>query len=168
MQSAAQLVAMLESSRAIFSAALKEAGESRAGARRAGEGWSVLQCAEPLAIVEDRFYRRFQAAPAEGATPDDPAKEADLAKRILDRVHKANAPEMVQPSGMFATLAEAEAAFHAARDRMIGYVNTTGEKLYTLAVEHPRFGKMNAAEMLVVLSGHTERHSEQIREILHG
>ena len=45
---------------------------------------------------------------------------------------------------------------------------TNIEKLYTLAVEHPRFGKMNAAEMLVVLSGHTERHCEQIREILHG
>lgn len=168
MQSAAQLVAMFESSRAILTAALQEAGESRAGNRRGGEGWSVLQCAEHLAIVEDRFYERFQAAPTEGAPPDDPSKEAALASRIRDRVIRADAPEIVQPSGKFATLAEALAHFNASRDRMIAYVNATGEKLYSLAVDHPRLGKMNAAEMMVVLSGHTERHSEQIREILKG
>jgi hypothetical protein len=36
--------------------------------------------------------------------------------------------------------------------------------LYSLAAEHPRFGPRNGLEMLLIISGHAQRHAEQIRE----
>jgi hypothetical protein len=39
-----------------------------------------------------------------------------------------------------------------------------GAELYTVGIKHPRFGEMNAAELVHLIAGHARRHAAQIRE----
>ena len=37
--------------------------------------------------------------------------------------------------------------------------------LYSVSIEHARFGVMNGVELLHTIAGHARRHAEQIREV---
>jgi hypothetical protein len=62
-------------------------------------------------------------------------------------------------------LEEATAQFNAARDRTTRYAEEHSRELYSISIDHPRFGKLNGVEVLVLMAGHTQRHADQIREI---
>jgi hypothetical protein len=68
------------------------------------------------------------------------------------------------PAGRFETLEQALAEFQAARGRSLGIASEQGDALYLLATEHPRFGPVNGAELMIIIAGHARRHAEQIRE----
>jgi hypothetical protein len=38
--------------------------------------------------------------------------------------------------------------------------------LYSLDLEHRRFGRVNGIELMVIIAGHARRHAEQIRELV--
>jgi len=157
-------VQILEDSRQAFNDAAAGLSEAH-GAASPGEGrWSVLQCAEHVTIVEERFLGFLESAGRLDAPVIDTAKEADLLRRVADRSGKAEAPEMVRPSGRFSSLAEAVKGFNAVRSRTVAFAQNRSDELPTLACEHRRFGPMNGREMLMVIAGHSRRHAEQMRE----
>jgi hypothetical protein len=75
------------------------------------------------------------------------------------------APELVRPSGRFASLAEAVEQFVSRRERTIQWVESCSEDLRGLSTLHPAAGQINCYECLWLLIGHPARHAEQIREI---
>jgi DinB superfamily len=83
----------------------------------------------------------------------------------LDRSRKAQAPDYLQPSGHWSSPEALAAEFKKRRDRAIDYVRAAGEDLRKHSVPDPVFGSVNAYQCFLVLSGHTRRHVEQIREI---
>ena len=95
-------------------------------------------------------------------------KEAQLSAAIADRSHRVQAPEAVVPTSRYATLEEALVAFNRVRDLSVRVAQERGEALYSVGVRHPRFGEMNGAELLHLMSGHGRRHAAQIREIVRG
>jgi len=40
------------------------------------------------------------------------------------------------------------------------------ESLYSAGVNHPFFGRINAAELMHLIDGHARRHAEQVQEIV--
>jgi DinB superfamily len=160
-----QIIQMLERSREEFNAAASGVEESRGADKPAPDRWSVVECVEHVAFVEGRFLDRLENSPREEAPAADEQKEVHLAASIPDRSNRVVAPEAVRPTGRWASLAEALDQFNAARTRTIQFAEAEGAEVYARSVDHPRFGKLNGMELLVVIAGHSRRHADQIREI---
>jgi DinB superfamily len=160
-----ELVNTLENSREEFNTAASGISESQARVSPEAGRWSVLQCVEHVTIVEERFLSRLEGAGRTAAPPVNKEREAHLAARVINRTERAEAPEPVRPAGRFTSLAEALAGFNAARTRTVRFAEAQGAGIYSLASEHPRFGPLNGAELLVIMAGHARRHAEQIREV---
>jgi uncharacterized damage-inducible protein DinB len=159
-----EIVQTLENSRQELNAALEGVSESQAAANPEAGRWSVLECLEHITAVEERFLRRLEQAERTAAPVSDKQREAELATLVADRKQRAVAPEPVRPVGRFTSVAQALEHFNAVRTRTIQFAEERAADLYSLAAEHPRFGPRNGVEMLLIVSGHAQRHAEQIRE----
>ena len=159
-----EIIEILEKSRSEFSDALQGVSEEQASRRPEADRWSVLECVEHVVFVERRFLGRLESAPLQPASMPDKQKEAQLAVRVADRTVRAQAPEPARPTGKFSTLAEAVADFQEARSQTIHFANNRHADLYSLSLEHPRFGVLNGYEFLILMANHARRHTAQIRE----
>jgi hypothetical protein len=163
-QERTEIVQDLERSRQEFLAAAEGLSEEQAKTRPDPERWSVLDCVEHVAFVEERFLGWLHNAKKMDVPRVDKEKEIGLAGRVPDRSVRVKAPEAVVPIGRFETLDQGLAQFRAMRARSIQFAEDHGDELYYLAAEHPRFGPVNGVELLVIMAGHVRRHAEQIRE----
>jgi uncharacterized damage-inducible protein DinB len=159
-----EIVDVLEKSRKELNAAAAGFSESQATAAPGPGRWCVLECLEHVINVEERFLSRLEKAEKTSPARTDKTREAELAALVTDRTRRAQAPEPVRPSGRFTSLAEALEQFNTVRTRTIRFAQERGADLYSLAADHPRFGPRNGLEMLLIISGHAQRHAEQIRE----
>jgi hypothetical protein len=164
LQERTELIQNLERSRQEFLATVAGVTEAQAKARPDPARWSVLDCVEHVAMVEERFLGFLEKAQKLDAPRIDKEKEATLMRRVPDRSTRVKSPEAVTPNGRFETLAQALDQFNANRGRNIQFAEDRSEDLYFLAAEHPRFGPLNGVELLIVIAGHSRRHAEQIRE----
>ncbi|MEQ1949775.1 MAG: DinB family protein [Bryobacteraceae bacterium] len=160
-----ELIHALESSRDEFCSAASELTSHQQNTRPAPGRWSVLDCAEHLVIVEGRFLGWLENAAKAGAPAANPEKEVHLARIMSNRQRKVTAPDPACPTGRYSSVAEALSDFHAARTRMIHFVQEQGDRIYGLAAQHPFLGSLNGAELVVVLASHTRRHLQQVEEI---
>ncbi len=159
-----EIVENLERSRQEFIAALAGLSESQAKLRPDPERWSVLDCVEHVATVEERFLGWLEAAEKLDAPRVDKEKEVGLTARVPDRSTRVKAPDAVLPVGRFTSLAQAVEQFNAARTRCIQFADYRSDDLYCLTSAHPRFGPVNGVELLIIIAGHSRRHAQQIRE----
>ena len=87
---------------------------------------------------------------------------------ILERVprsHKAQAPEMLRPTGRWATETDLVKAFEDSRKANMDYIRTTNDDLRDHFYAHPVFGLLDGYQWLLLLSSHSARHTEQIEEL---
>ena len=159
-----QLLERLNFGRDEFLAALDGVTEEEAAAKPVN-GWSILECVEHVAIVEENLRSRLM----EHSTPTDHEmprqREALIVTRAADRVRKVPAPEGAQPSGRFASLSEAVESFCRSREQTIAYIASCHEDLRRLSTEHPLIGRVSGQEMLLMMIGHPFRHAGQVREL---
>jgi uncharacterized damage-inducible protein DinB len=158
-----EIVTTLEKSRQDLHSALEGIDEAEARLRPAEGRWSVLECLEHVATAERRFLGRLESA-GQLESPIDPQREAGVLAMVTDRSPRRQAPEMVQPSGRFASLAEALADFDATRANVIRFAETRHAELRALGSQHPLFGQVTGYELMLIIAGHACRHAAQIRE----
>lgn len=127
--------------------------------------WSILECVEHVAITERGMFRLVTEASSPTGSMDRTGQEQAIRELAANRVNKRDAPENARPTGRYATLGLATQRFREARDRTVGYVEQGPQDLRMRVVNHPAFGVITAWECLLVMSGHAERHAQQIREI---
>ena len=157
------LLAVLEDGRQDVLASLQGLSDAQASTKPAPDRWSPLECMEHIVVVEDRFLGWIATGTLIEPVQDD-EKATKLFGMVTNRTVKAQAPEAVHPTGRFKSVAEAVEAFNAARDRSVQVVKSRSAELLGVGVKHPRFGDMNAAELVHLLTGHACRHAAQIRE----
>ncbi len=160
-----EIVHLLESSREEVNAAVRGIPDPQANAKPDAGRWSVIECLEHIAAVEERFLGRLESAKRLDAARVDLENEAKIAAMVVNRSVRAQAPEPVAPKGRFTTVAQALDHFNATRTRTIHFAEQRGADLYQLAAEHPRFGAINGNELMLIIAGHARRHAEQIREV---
>ena len=160
-----QILDKLKSGRDQYLAGLAEIPEARASVKPAGEGWTILECAEHVAIVELGLFRRISSESTVLREEAGRHREALYLAHALDRSRKLAAPEPARPSGRFATLQEAGAVFGRNRDRTIAWVESCGENLRLRSLEHPALGTMNAYECLILMALHPLRNLQQMRDL---
>jgi hypothetical protein len=160
-----EIIEILEKSKEEFHAAAAGVPESLAKIRPEADRWSVLECVEHVATVEEIFLKRLAGGEHTDPPPVDKVKDAALAAKVVDRSTRRQAPETVAPKGRFTSLAQGLEQFHGARARTTQFARDRSADLYTLASAHPVFGPLNGVEALTIIAAHARRHAEQIREV---
>jgi hypothetical protein len=162
------LMAELVASRDAFLAAVQGvAGD--AASRRAGEGqWTILECAEHVALAERAMLDSLTAAEPGERMPAFERREARITAAVVDRARRVSAPESTVPAGRFAALGDASRAFADARGATLAFLAAVDGDLRALRTIHPVFGPMSSHELAVVMAGHSRRHAAQVEEIRAG
>jgi hypothetical protein len=163
-----ELLTLLADSRQIFVDAVEGVSEEEA-ARAPAEGrWSVRECIEHVAMVEEYLFARLLEGRTVAETGINPAREGRIAARAADRTRPVTAPEMARPRGRYATVGAAMEAFLRMRERTIRYVEACEEDFRAKLTTHPILGAANCQETVLMMALHPKRHAAQIREIRAG
>jgi len=166
-------VAELEGSKKMFLDATKGLSAAQWTFKPAPERWSVAECSEHIALSEGFIFglvsEKIMKAPA-NPEKREAAKGKDelILKMMQDRSHKATAPEPIDPAkhGPMAG-EESVKLFLDSRAKTIEYVKTTQEDLRDHLFDHPvpAIGTLDGYQWIMLISGHTRRHTLQILEV---
>jgi hypothetical protein len=161
----AQLLVLMEANARAFQDAAKGIAPHLAAQRPDPQRWSVLECAEHVAMVEAGLFARVTAAEHSDTPRIDEKREFGILRYAAERNNKVEAPEAVKPTGRFSTVDQALGEFLANREKTIRFINDCELDLRAQLTTHPRFGEMNSYELLLLMAMHPARHAAQIREI---
>lgn len=137
--------------------------------------WSVAECAEHL--TESETFLRGLLTGTLAKSPVDETKRAARQKdreamdlkvpaMISDRSQKAQAPEPLRPSGKLGSQTQVMDAFRQRRDETIAMAEQTKEDLRGRFFSLGGAMEIDLYQMLFMISGHTERHVKQMREVM--
>lgn len=165
-------VAELEGSRQAFLDATKGLSAAQWNFKPAPDRWSVAECAEHIALSEDFIFGfvtdQVMKSPAAPEKRDAVKGKDDLIVKILqDRSHKAKAPEPIDPTKRPMPPEDSVKQFLASRAHTIEYMKTTQDDLRNHFADHPApaIGTLDAYQWILLISGHTRRHTLQILEV---
>jgi uncharacterized damage-inducible protein DinB len=162
--------AELETSRRRLLTAVQGVTEEEWRRRPSTNRWSIAECAEHLTAAELPLARFFATGAREQPSEEERREirgKDDFVRRFLrDRSQKGEAPERIRPKGRFATREETIRTFEERRAANIFYVRQTSEPLRECFAPHPFAGVLDGYQWVLTLAAHTDRHAEQIEEIL--
>ena len=152
-----------------FLATLEGLSEAQWKFKAAPDKWSIAETAEHIMSAEILIWDRMQKAMKEPPAPEKRAevagKDEMILKVIPDRSRKANAPEILQPTGKFPTKEELVKQFNETRGKEIAYVKETKEDLRSHFADHPFLKTMDGYQWLIFNGAHCKRHTAQIQEV---
>lgn len=157
----------LNKTRADLMAAVQGLSEAQLNFKTAPDRWSVLECVQHITLASQGLYGFVQQT---AKTPNDSGfkssvKDDQFITMVEDRSHKVQAAEPFKPvHSLYTTLDETLKAFNAGRDSLITYVNTTNDDLRNHIADMP-FGKVDGYQLILLISAHTNRHTQQINEV---
>jgi uncharacterized damage-inducible protein DinB len=169
-QERAEMVKYLEDTRKKFLASVKGLSDAQLKFKASPERWSIAECSEHIALSEDLIFgnvtERIMKSPAAPEKKElVKGKDEMLRKNITDRSKKGQAPEPLKPSNKWANEGEIIKAFTASRNKTVQYVKTTSDDLRSHFASHPAFKELDGYQWMLLLSGHSERHTLQILEV---
>jgi uncharacterized damage-inducible protein DinB len=163
-----KLIQDLERSRKIFLNAIADVKtEAQWNYKPAPDRWSVAECAAHIVAAEEYFRQNVREAlknPSLPAAQQSDAGDAMLSKMMRDRSQRFQAPAALEPTGKVKPKAQTIADFETTRAETLKYARSTQDPLR----EHGAGTAPNissAYQMLLMLSGHTERHTAQLLEV---
>lgn len=159
-----RLVAHFEMTNAWLDSELANLTDAQLTFRMTPDSWSIMDVVEHLAVAEPQYWKNFQdslAKPVQpGFTPQ--ATDAGMLWYGIDRTRRTTTGEARVPTGRYATVGEAHAAFKTLRAEMMEVAKTTQEDLrgrqYLTASQ-------DLYQWFLMISTHSQRHILQIREI---
>ena len=133
------------------------------------ESWSIAECVEHIAISENNIIEMVSGAVQVTADASKRSEvtisDEQLLGMITDRSNKVKTSEAFEPSGKFGSYEETLEAFTGKRQENIDYIQNTEDDLRNHYAQLP-FGTVDAYQVVLFMSGHTERHTKQIEEVM--
>ena len=167
-QERASLLKHLQQTRQAFLDSISGLSDAQWTFKAGPDRWSIAEVAEHIAISETTILRmvtdQIMKGPAVPRNPDAVPDEK-LLGWLLDRTSKFQAPEMLKPTNRWATRDALTKDFLAAREKTSTYVKTTTDDLHGHAAPHPVFKMLDGYQWVLLLSGHSARHTAQIEEV---
>jgi len=163
-------LAYLESTKKGVVEATKGLSDAQWNFKASPDRWSIAQVMEHLAAAEDmlRGMDENQVMKSPAIAPRDPAMVAKidegLAAQLPDRSHKLSAPEPLKPTNRFGSPEGAEKHFVESRATTEQFLKFTPD-LRIHAVDGPTGVKLDGYEWILLIAGHTERHTKQMLEV---
>lgn len=168
----AYAVDLLRTTQTALHQAVAGLSDAQINHKPAPDRWSVAECAEHIVLVESSIFMRILAGMESPADPDRRAEikvsDVDVIKAVRTRTVQIPAPDPFVPTGRFADLAVAMAAFDKQREAAIAYAETIADDLRTHYFTHFRLGTLDAYQSFLLLASHGERHRKQIEEVKAG
>ncbi|MGZ5135584.1 MAG: DinB family protein [Flavitalea sp.] len=132
--------------------------------------WSVEDCVKHIAMAEMGLWKAIQDGLSQPANPEKRAEikmtDEQLVKAIQDRSTKFQAAEPMQPKNTpFKSAEEALNSFKEGRNKLISYIDDTQEDLRNHVINFP-VGMMDAYQLVLLISAHSNRHTQQIKEVM--
>jgi len=158
------LVNELRATRATFLEALAGISDEQSKFKPAPDRWSIEECAEHVALVENGMLKRVTDESAVSERSERPERQEEVREFMLNRMSKRQAPGRVYPSGRFGSLANALEQFSTNRDQTIAYLSECKDDLHARSIVHP-IGPITCYECFAIIVNHPLRHLAQIREI---
>jgi hypothetical protein len=163
-------IQLLEDSQKEFLALVDGLSDAQWTYKPGPDRWSVGETAEHIVLAEATLFASVQRAVDSPANPDWETKTRGktefLEKAMVDRSHKATAPEAIQPHAKISR-EEVIQRYKEQRARAIKFIEETGVPLKEHTVDHPFpvFGTLNAYQWLIYIPLHNIRHNQQIAEV---
>jgi hypothetical protein len=138
--------------------------------KAAPDRWSLAEVAEHITVSESTLLglvqqRVMQSPAAPEKREQVKGKDQMILQRMPDRSHKAQAPEILRPTGRWATEADLTKAFEDSRKTTMDYIRTSNDDLRDHFFDHPVFGPLDGYQWLLLISAHSARHTAQIEEV---
>ncbi|HWY43294.1 MAG TPA: DinB family protein [Candidatus Sulfotelmatobacter sp.] len=165
-------VAELEGSKKMFLDATKGLSPAQWSFKSAPDRWSIAECADHIALAEAFIFGRVTDGVLK--TPLTPEKRSVTAGKdeklvimLQDRSFKAKAPEPLDPTKTVLTPEESVKKFLESRAKTEEFIKTTQEDLRDHMFDHPvpAIGTLDGYQWVLLISGHTRRHTLQILEV---
>ncbi|HEX6278977.1 MAG TPA: DinB family protein [Pyrinomonadaceae bacterium] len=160
----------LELTRKKFLDSIKGLSEDQWKFKPAADRWSVAEVAEHIGVSEQTIFGMITGQVMKSVA--DPSKrdgvkgkEDQILKMIPDRTTRAQAPEILRPTGRWATREALTEEFKKSRAASIEFVKSTKEPLRDHFGPNPVFTELDAWQWLLFMAAHTERHTAQINEV---
>jgi hypothetical protein len=163
------LIANLKDSKAAVEKSVKGLSKEQLNFKANANQWSIKECLQHIALAENNLWEIADAALKKPANPDEKSKikvnDQDVLNLLTSRKKKLEAPESFKPTkASWKTTAETLEAFSDKRAGLIKYVKTSTEDMRNHVLKMP-IGDIDAYQMLLYISAHTQRHIMQIEEV---
>jgi hypothetical protein len=163
------LIDHLKDSKTYLLKAVKGLSEEQMNFKASPDKWSIKECIQHIALSEGGIWQMAEGALKQTANPEKRSEikvsDEDLIKMVSSRNQKAQAPEVLKPvQASWQTAGEALSAFKEKRAALIKYAKTTTDDMRN-HVGQSALGHMDAYQMMLLLSAHTRRHTDQILEV---
>jgi DinB superfamily len=162
----AKLLEALRQGGDAFLSSVAGVDEARCRVRPQENRWSVIECAEHVAVAEEVMLGLVTGSRT-ARDPEGPKRDDRILRSGADRSLRFDASDQSQPRGRFTTLVQAVAHFRAMRERTLRFLEQTEEDLRATAIQHPHHavGVISTYECLLLMGAHAQRHALQIEEI---
>jgi len=166
----AHAIQLLQNSRKEFLALVDGLNDAQWTYKAAPDRWSVGETAEHIMLAEARLFAEAERALAAPPNPDWETKTRGktefLEKVLVDRSHKAQAPEAIQPQSKLSR-GEVIDRYKEGRARTLKFIEETEVPLKEHTADHPFpiFGTLNAYQWIIYIPLHNMRHNQQIAEV---
>lgn len=148
---------------------VKDLSEVQLNFKISPESWSVTECVEHIAISENNIFGIVEMTLKNDPDPSQRGSVAmtddQLVGMISSREQKVKTRTEFEPTGKFGNYNATLKAFKTKRKSNMSYVKSTKDDLRNRYFDFP-FGKADSYQILLFLSGHTKRHTDQIKEVI--
>ncbi|NRB46440.1 MAG: DinB family protein [Saprospiraceae bacterium] len=125
-------------------------------------GWSPAECMEHIVEAEKAVFKQVKKAlDGPSGTDDLSARDGWLMCKVVDRGTKVKTP--LPPSSAAPSKVKLVEAFKASRKEIFRFLADKKLPLRTHYGKSP-YGKADAYQLLLVIAGHSMRHTNQILE----
>jgi hypothetical protein len=166
----AHAIQLLQDSQREFLSLVEGLSEAQWNYKPGPDRWSVGETAEHIVLAEGGLFGGVQRAVAAPPNPDWETKTRGktefIEKVMVDRSHKAQAPEQIVPHGKLSH-EEVIERYKIVRAKTLKFAEETDVALKEHTAEHPFpvFGTLSAYQWLIYIPLHNMRHDQQIAEV---
>jgi DinB superfamily len=133
----------------------------------APDRWSIAECMEHIAAAEDYIRGMVESGVMKApAVPgrDIAAIDAGIIANVPERKNKVQAPEAIKPTNRFGSPQASIDHFVESRATTENFLKST-PGLRDHAADSPTGQKWDAYEFILLIAAHSERHTNQIKEV---
>lgn len=157
----------LNETRADLMAAVQGLSEAQLNYKPSPDRWSVLECVQHITLASHGLYEMMQqtVVTSNDSSWTSTVTDTGFIRSVEDRSRKAQAAEPLKPyNSPDKDLASTLKTFNAGRDSLIRFVDTTHGDLRA-HIANLGFAKVDAYQIILLISAHTNRHTQQLNEV---
>ena len=148
---------------------VKGLSEEQLSYKPSAETWSVAECMEHIVISEAKLFGiiegTLQGNPDPSLRSEVKMSDDQVLGLVKSREQKVKTRPDFEPDDRFGGFKGSVSAFKARRKANMKFVKDTEMDLRNRYFDFP-FGKVDIYQAILFISGHTARHTDQIREII--